>query len=177
MSEGFYIRETLDQRDVDQIYEVYDTLFTARLHHGGNFTHRPGRQYVNGKHDFINHLDSDRFSVHELDLAMIMLGYEEGSIMFYHFLIPGESLDSGLRSLACDADVIELLKYVPEHRVVDFYTEHGNTNVNYNRLGVHIEEINEVGQSSGVQQEVGMVTNWFRVLKLGWHEVGQSSGV
>ncbi|KAJ0546957.1 putative Zinc finger, SWIM-type, MULE transposase domain-containing protein [Helianthus annuus] len=46
MSEGFYIRETLDQRDVDQIYEVYDTLFTARLHHGGNFTHRPGRQYI-----------------------------------------------------------------------------------------------------------------------------------
>ncbi|GKF40923.1 hypothetical protein Tco_0124265, partial [Tanacetum coccineum] len=43
------------------------TLFSIRLHHGGSFTSSPGRSYINGQTHIVDELDSDEFSVHEID--------------------------------------------------------------------------------------------------------------
>ena len=77
----------------------HDTLFSIKLHHGGKFIDYPGRAYTGGKIDHIDLLDIVKFSVHELDRAMVMLGYKEGSTMYYHYLRSGQDLDAGLCKL------------------------------------------------------------------------------
>ncbi|GKB44418.1 mutator type transposase [Tanacetum coccineum] len=47
-------------------------------------------------------IDSDQFSVHEIDSMLEDLGQDGHRVMFYHFLKPGCDLDNGLEPLACD---------------------------------------------------------------------------
>ena len=46
---------------------VYPMLMTLRNHHGGFFTKAPGRVYVDGKVNYVDLVDKDLFSMHELD--------------------------------------------------------------------------------------------------------------
>ena len=64
-----------------------------RINHGGYFTKFPGRRYIRGKHNFVDLIDTEKFSVHELDAIMLELGYPEDSQMYYHYLTPGSDLD------------------------------------------------------------------------------------
>ncbi|CAI9267282.1 unnamed protein product [Lactuca saligna] len=45
------------------------------LYHGGEFTKFPGRKYIKGKQTYIDLLDMDTFSVHDIDEMMEQLGY------------------------------------------------------------------------------------------------------
>ena len=58
-----------------------------------------------------------------------MLKYDPRDIMFYHFKIPNNSLDWGLRALAGDDDVNNLGQYVKDNKVIDVFIEHGETTV------------------------------------------------
>ena len=79
---------------------------------------------------FIDDLDIDEFSAHEIDWMMRDLHlWEEDVRLFYHFLIPGRDLDTGLVALAADADVINLSQYVSEHKLIYFYIEHNRTTI------------------------------------------------
>lgn len=43
------------------------TIFSIRVHHGGEFTTRPNKSYVGDRIDDVDGLDSDLMSLHELD--------------------------------------------------------------------------------------------------------------
>ena len=86
------------------------TAFSIRLHYGGSFTGSPGRRYINGYSKIVDELDSDEFSVHEIDAIVEDLGNDGHKIMFYHFLKPDYDLDSGLQPLGNDQDVLFMSK-------------------------------------------------------------------
>ncbi|KAJ9543460.1 hypothetical protein OSB04_023167 [Centaurea solstitialis] len=106
---------------------AYKDLFSMKIHHGGVFSGSPGRQYLNGKVTFVDLVDPDELSVHEFDAIMKYLGYHGTYMMYYHFLIPNSDLDFGLRAFGCDQDVLNLLQYVSQCKIINFYVEHGST--------------------------------------------------
>ncbi|KAI3748432.1 hypothetical protein L6452_11494 [Arctium lappa] len=95
------------------IYEIYETLITVRMNHGGVFTGLPGRRYVNGNVDFIDLVNTEGLSLHEFDKMVLALGYDRDEVKFYHFLIPQSDLDTGLRPLVNNQDVLNFLRYAP----------------------------------------------------------------
>ncbi|CAI9269606.1 unnamed protein product [Lactuca saligna] len=88
-----------------------------------------GRSYIDGLVDHIDSVDMDVFSIHELANMMAVLGYNDGGIMFYHFKILEIDLDSGLLLCGTDQEVIQLARYVSNHKEINLYIEHGNTKV------------------------------------------------
>ncbi|GKA55950.1 hypothetical protein Tco_0755022, partial [Tanacetum coccineum] len=115
--------------DPNVVYAGVRTLFSIRLHHGGSFTSSPGRSYINGQTHIVDELDSDEFSVHEIDSIVEELGNDGHKVMFYHFLKPDSDLDYGLQPLGSDQDVLFMAKYVEEgHKLIDVYVEHERTN-------------------------------------------------
>ncbi|PWA46422.1 hypothetical protein CTI12_AA509030 [Artemisia annua] len=123
------IRQSKDDFNVQELYANEPDLFSIKVHYGGKFTDRPDRMYEGGYFGFVDIVDVDEFSVHEMDAMVEELGNDGHSIMFYHFLIPSESLDNGLQPLACDKDVLNMCKYVRlGHKLLNVYVEHGRTN-------------------------------------------------
>nr|KAJ0222499.1 hypothetical protein LSAT_V11C200090120 [Lactuca sativa] len=47
--------------------EGYENYFTLKIHYSGVFTKAPGRKYVDGVVAYVDYVDTDLFSVHELD--------------------------------------------------------------------------------------------------------------
>ncbi|CAI9285106.1 unnamed protein product [Lactuca saligna] len=80
-------------------------------------------------YDITNEYDIDEFSVHELDAMMLELGYFVPPVIYYHFRIPHEDLDFGLKALGNDNDVLNLAQYIGDNKVTEVYTEHGKTNL------------------------------------------------
>lgn len=91
------------------------------------FTKRPGRKYLNGKVNYVDIVDCDEFSVHELDTMIKEIRYTNVQPMWYHFLIPESDLDYGLHALRSDGDVIAFLKYTTKYKLIEVYTEHWRT--------------------------------------------------
>ncbi|GJR98635.1 hypothetical protein Tco_0270809 [Tanacetum coccineum] len=79
-------------------YRNFSTVFCLKINHGGAFTKPPKIRYKDGKVNWIDTIDFDEFSVNE-----------------------------GLRKLATDSDVLEILKFVPKYKVIDLYVEHSVT--------------------------------------------------
>ncbi|KAL4585010.1 hypothetical protein LXL04_009623 [Taraxacum kok-saghyz] len=123
------VRFTNEHQDVNAIYNGYPTMFSLQIHHGGEFSKFPGRQYVNGTYSYIDFLDADEFSVHELNSMMQQLGYGGNRKLYYHFKKPGSDLDTGLLALGTDNDVCKLTSYVPKHRLLEVYIEVDRTKV------------------------------------------------
>nr|KAJ0227649.1 hypothetical protein LSAT_V11C100003630 [Lactuca sativa] len=123
------IRPKGETYDITNEYERVPTMFSIKLHHGGNFTKLPNTKYVKGEVRYIDLVDIDEFSVHELDAMMLELGYSVPPVIYYHFRIPHEDLDFGLRALGNDNDVLNLAQYIGDNKVIEVYTEHGQTNL------------------------------------------------
>ncbi|KAJ9548086.1 hypothetical protein OSB04_020629 [Centaurea solstitialis] len=116
------------------LLEHYPELFTLKIHHGGLFTKRPGRQYIQGKISYVDLVDGDELSVHEINAMVKELGYTGKYPMYYHFLTPDCNLDVGLRALGNDQDVLNLMKYTLTTKVIEVYTEQIITTVfTYNK--------------------------------------------
>nr|GEX97391.1 protein FAR1-related sequence 5-like isoform X1 [Tanacetum cinerariifolium] len=121
-------------------------LFLFEIHHGGMFTPRPVRTYVDGKVSYINLIDIDKFCIRDLNDMVIELGYRQANVMYNHFKIrPLINLDHGLHPLSGDFDVLELEKYVKDNKVTIAYIKHGSTMVesifDIAKEGVIIEEL------------------------------------
>ncbi|CAI9276922.1 unnamed protein product [Lactuca saligna] len=103
----------------------HPTLFTIKLSHGGEFTKYPDVHYIDGTIKYVDMVDIDEFSVHELDA--IMKGFRCGfpPVIYYHFLVPGGDFHFGLLPLGNDEDVANFSQYAGEHKVMKVYTEHG----------------------------------------------------
>lgn len=85
---------------------------------------KPGRRYVNGNVNFVDMIDIDAFSIHELHYMREEVGYWEKGPWYYHFLIPGLCLDYGLRGLGSDMEVHLLAKYIDKNKLISVYIEH-----------------------------------------------------
>ena len=65
----------------------HPTIFSVRLHHGGQFTKFPGRKYIKGKQNYVDLLDIDTFSIHDIDEIMEELGHidsDETPVSYTH---------------------------------------------------------------------------------------------
>ncbi|KAJ9546885.1 hypothetical protein OSB04_019428 [Centaurea solstitialis] len=130
------IRGVYEDLDIEDLYsnKHYPELFTLKIHHGGLFTKRPGRQYIQGKISYVDLVDGDELSVHEINAMVKELGYTGKYPMYYHFLTPDCNLDVGLRALGNDQDVLNLIKYTLTTKVIEVYTEQIITTVfTYNK--------------------------------------------
>nr|KAJ0196117.1 hypothetical protein LSAT_V11C700366090 [Lactuca sativa] len=110
-------------------YEGYDNYFTLKIHYSGVFTKAPGRKYVDGVVAYADDVDTDLFSVHELDDMVRELGYKTELTLYYHLCIPEYPLDYGLMALGNDQDVLKMVSYVPKQRLIRVYIETGQTRV------------------------------------------------
>nr|KAJ0208863.1 hypothetical protein LSAT_V11C400226030 [Lactuca sativa] len=115
--------------DLGKTYEGYDNYFTLKIHYSGVFTKAPGRKYVDGVVAYVDYVDTDLFSVHELNDMVRELGYKTEQTLYYHFCIPEYPLDYGLMPLGNDQDVLKMVSYVPKHRLIRVYIETGQTRV------------------------------------------------
>ncbi|CAI9290393.1 unnamed protein product [Lactuca saligna] len=114
------IRGEMAEIDVDQSYAGHPTMFSIRMNHGGEFTSFPGRKYIRGKQTFVDLVDIDTFSVHDIDEMMEDLGYASiGKPLYYHFQRPLGDLDFGLFALASDEDVRYLGSFVAKHKLIE----------------------------------------------------------
>ncbi|GJU97414.1 hypothetical protein Tco_1326685 [Tanacetum coccineum] len=123
------VRDYEDPIDEQEAYGNFDgNLFSLKIHHGGFFTEPPGRCYTNGTFNYVDFVDSDLFSVMELQEMLKTLGYPmKKNKMYYHFKIPNSNLDYGLQALGNDADVINLVRYIDKYRLIEVYIEHEYT--------------------------------------------------
>ncbi|KAI7748715.1 hypothetical protein M8C21_010434 [Ambrosia artemisiifolia] len=117
---GFRVCKNLTHEEVLELYVGALSLFSIKLHHNGRFTRFPDRTYVEGEENFIDLLDHDKFSVHEMDRILEKFGYQKDIERYYHYQVPGSDLDFGLRALGSDADGIGFIKVIPES------SEHGS---------------------------------------------------
>ena len=97
----------------------HDNFFTLKIHHGGFFSKFPGRKYVEGRLAFYDFVDTDLFSVHDLNDMIREIGYFVDDTMYYHYRIPNLDLDFGLKALGNDQDVIFMTQFVPQNRVIN----------------------------------------------------------
>ena len=91
-------------------------------------------------------VDTETFSIHDLDEMVQDLGWTDRKIMFYNFLEPGKNLDVGLHSLCSDDDIRYLSKFIAEHKVIEVYIEHVVSKVGtyfkpYQAMGLVLNEI------------------------------------
>ncbi|KAH7847383.1 hypothetical protein Vadar_025501 [Vaccinium darrowii] len=98
------------------------TIFSITVHHGGVFTTETTKQYVGGKTDIMDGLDSDLLYIHELDSIVHYLGY--GPPIDFHFLLPGYSLETGLVRLKSDGDVRAMIESLFATKMAELYVEH-----------------------------------------------------
>lgn len=100
-------------------------MFCLKINHGGAFTSPPKVRYKGGKVNWIDTIDSERFSVVEVATMMQELGYENGSSgMDFFYKLPNSDLDNGLRKLETDKDALELMSHVSKYKVIDLYVDH-----------------------------------------------------
>ncbi|CAI9264792.1 unnamed protein product [Lactuca saligna] len=132
------IRPKNEVVDVSSLYAGAPTWFSIKLHHGGRFTKLLDIKYTGGEVCYVDYVDIDEFSVHELDAIMLDLDYpdprmieltDESPVIYYHFRIPNGDFQFGLRPLGNDQDVINLSKFIQNNKLIEVYTEHGKTNL------------------------------------------------
>ncbi|KAK1424718.1 hypothetical protein QVD17_20056 [Tagetes erecta] len=137
--------------DSVEVYANEPTLFSLEIHHGGEFVNKPRRKYVKGKVSYVDLVDSDTFSVHEVDGMMQELGYLPDEVMYYSYKIPDKDLDVGMKAIAGDMDVHNFLHYVQKFKLIELYIEHKVTKLKTyfqspnQGSSVIIEEIDDSG--------------------------------
>nr|KAJ0189552.1 hypothetical protein LSAT_V11C800439430 [Lactuca sativa] len=83
--------------------EGYDSYFTLKIYYGGIFKKSPRRKYIDDTISYVDDVDIDLFSVHELvDM------YKGEQALYYHLCIRGFPLDYDLLPLSNDQDILKL---------------------------------------------------------------------
>ncbi|KAI3505230.1 hypothetical protein L1887_27221 [Cichorium endivia] len=123
------LRQRTSKPDLELEYAGSNSYFTIRVSYGGIFTKPPGRRYIDGLVSYFDFVDTDLFSVHDINDMVLELGYQKEQTLYYHYCIPELSLDYGLMPLGNDQDVHKLVTYVPKHRQISVYIEAGQTRV------------------------------------------------
>ncbi|CAI9273386.1 unnamed protein product [Lactuca saligna] len=120
----WHLRLSSTSFDPRVVYDGHPTLFTIKLQHGGEFTKFPNVNYIEGTVTYVDMVDIEEFSIHEMDAIMNGLGYSVPPVIYCHFRVPKGDMHFGLRALGNDDDVLNLSQYVKEHKLIRVYTEH-----------------------------------------------------
>ncbi|XP_020411996.1 uncharacterized protein LOC18788539 [Prunus persica] len=120
------------------------------MYHNGEIR---GNYYVNGSVDWFDYCDKDRMSMTEIDAMVKELGHE--GLINYWYSIQGDSFDGGLVKLSEDTDVLDMLVFVPDTRVINIFLEHVLACTQeqfYSQVGsnIFINLDDEFGTNSGV---------------------------
>nr|GEV22274.1 transposase, mutator type [Tanacetum cinerariifolium] len=105
---------------------AFPTVFCLKINNGGAFTPPPKIRYKGGKVNWVDTIDSDVFSIVEVNNIMKELGYEKPSFDYY-YKEPKNDFDNGLKKLSSDQDVLQMLKYVEKYKVINLYVDHSVT--------------------------------------------------
>ena len=68
--------------------DKYPSLLTIKLYHSGSLSKFLGRKYVGGTFIYVDQVNFDYFSVHEIDKMIVKLGYSEKDKMYNNFRKP-----------------------------------------------------------------------------------------
>ncbi|XP_023739755.2 uncharacterized protein LOC111887845 [Lactuca sativa] len=145
----------MDEIDVARRYAGHPTIFSVRLHHGGQFTKFPGRKYIKGKQNYVDLLDIDTFSIHDIDEMMEELGHidSDQTLLYYHFMRPFGDLDFGLFAFRSDQDVHHLGTYVANHKLIDLFLEWNDSPIEHES----VPDLTEVENDSHLDKEPSLV--------------------
>ncbi|CAI9300107.1 unnamed protein product [Lactuca saligna] len=83
----WHLRLSSTSFDPRVVYDGHPTLFTIKLHHGGEFTKFPNVNYIEGTVTYVDMVDIEEFSIHEMDAIMKGLGYSVPPYVKEHKLI------------------------------------------------------------------------------------------
>ncbi|GJV54814.1 mutator type transposase [Tanacetum coccineum] len=103
-------------------YGAFPHMFFAERSNWCAFTPPHKIRYKGGKVNWVDTIDSDVFSVVEVNNMMKELGYEKPSFDYYYKEAKND-LDNGLKKLSSDQDVLQMLKYVEKYKVIDLYVD------------------------------------------------------
>ncbi|KAL8260548.1 hypothetical protein R6Q59_028501 [Mikania micrantha] len=130
-------------------------FFTLRIHHRGQFTKSPNREYVNGKITFIDMVDYEDFRIKVLNAMIHRIGYPNDMVFYYFFKIPYVCLDLGLNMLSSNSDFKSLCAHVQGGaKQTEVYVEHCHSNILIMSLDVDdpSSPINAIGNGTEVSE-------------------------
>ncbi|KAL6577578.1 hypothetical protein OROMI_009906 [Orobanche minor] len=106
-----------------------------KIHHGGVMHATPDCYYEGGEVSYYHSLNTETLKFHELDIMVKRLS--ERPVIKYHYRVPGQSMNTGLRICWPQAlsNIIELAKIHKTY--IEMYVEHGEEEE------VVLEELNE----------------------------------
>lgn len=99
--------------------------FSVEVHHGGfflGFGHL--RSYVDEKIDWFDRVEKDTWSPLWLEDFVQQLGYEKNVNIKFYWLLPGRTLDDGLRVIASDHDTTVMASVVEKVQTLVVYVDH-----------------------------------------------------
>ncbi|GJY88113.1 mutator type transposase [Tanacetum coccineum] len=102
------------------LYGKFPSVFSLEIHHGGKLSQAPNRLYDGGKVNWFDQIDSDGFSVVEVNQMLKCLGYLNPK-MEYWYKMPDKD---ALLSLSNDNDVLRFIKYVDRYKLMQLYVVH-----------------------------------------------------
>ncbi|XP_024959012.1 uncharacterized protein LOC112499985 [Cynara cardunculus var. scolymus] len=111
------------EQHIFEIYDDYSTFSTLKIYHGGVFIICPSREYINGKYHFVDLVDSEEYLIQKFRVLMKEIGIRNDASTVYHFKIPRKDLNFVLEALGNNLDVLNLLKYAPQCKIIEVYTE------------------------------------------------------
>ncbi|KAK9053275.1 hypothetical protein SSX86_029908 [Deinandra increscens subsp. villosa] len=146
------ICDALSQQDVEAFYVGFNNLFSIKLHHGGLFKGFPGCVYAKGSTDFVDLVDIDKFSVHEMDIIMGRLEYSKDEVRYYHYLVPNANLGDGIRPLGTVLRNDNLEGNIKDSdlnaNVAKLVDVNADVNANVTGLGGNAGENSDLGEDS-----------------------------
>jgi hypothetical protein len=124
-----------------------------RFHYKGYFICDPDFAYKCGKvHEFWGEWNTDVVNLKDLDKLVREIGVEGEYKLWY--VIPGGSLNGGLRLLKTDRDVVRFINEFQKEVAADFYVETPQSEGLDSRYDSDVEVVEEVKGSEDYSQMV-----------------------
>ncbi|KAD3337143.1 hypothetical protein E3N88_32663 [Mikania micrantha] len=123
----WWIREDGEDFDYDCTYSIenYPDYFSMEIRHGGKFQVNDGKRvYCNGRLSYVDFIPKEFLGLDVLNEIAKAFGYHDTSKMIFYYLIPGRSLDNGLRVLACYDDFDVFMALTVDHNCLALYIDH-----------------------------------------------------
>ncbi|GKC67299.1 hypothetical protein Tco_1099897, partial [Tanacetum coccineum] len=108
------------QTHADDREGKFPSVFSLEIHHGGKLSESPNRLYDGREVNWFDQIDSDGFSVVEVNQMLKCLGYLNPK-MEYWYKMPNKD---ALLSLSNDNEVLRFIKYVDRYKLMQLYVVH-----------------------------------------------------
>nr|GMC60104.1 uncharacterized protein LOC109174707 [Ipomoea batatas] len=99
-----------------------DSVFTIKLHLGGDMIFKPRFSYKNGLVEYFNHFNCDEGSILDLRRMVKQLRFCDKKAQFWYQY--GNPRRPKLMKLSSDADILGLITDIPVNKKLDIYVEH-----------------------------------------------------